>query len=81
MNCLRKKSGILCNLNDIFFPMATFLTKAFRTVMLPAKLQSASSTQVEKSLNNDVARKVAGVFMSLTKESNSHLRNYARESG
>lgn len=44
--------------------MATFLTKAFRTLMLSNKLQSASSTQEERSLNT-VARKVARVFMSL----------------
>lgn len=61
-----------------FYSVATSLTKAFRTLMLPDKLQSASSTQEERSLNN-VTRKVARIFMTLTKDFNSHLRNYARE--
>lgn len=59
--------------------MTTFLTKAFRNLMLLDNLKSCSSTQEERSLNN-VAKKLLE-YLFLTKELNSYLRNYARKSG
>lgn len=60
--------------------MATFFNKSFQNFHAAGReLLSAGSTQEERSSNN-VARKVAAVFV-FYKEFNSHLRNYARESG